>query len=220
LALTPVEIRHITLSRSLFGYNRSVIDKLLEDIVDSFEQVWRERADLADKIERVEEDLVRYRELETLLRTTLVSAERASQELKEQARRETQVMLDEAHAESRRIRREATADLERMRSESRRIRSLLGAPSRSDGSRVGPRKPQGSRPGETGSPLPVRLRRLGSPGDSLERPLGGIESPSGRIALQLVRRHRAGEDDIRPGLGGGDRDRDGVHADSELRRER
>ena len=127
MALTPVEIRHIKLSRSLFGYNRSAVDELLDDIVESFEQVWRERADLADKIERVEEDLVRFRELETLLRTTLVSAERASQDLKEQARRETQVMLDEAHAESRRVRREATADLERMRSESRRIRSLLGA---------------------------------------------------------------------------------------------
>ena len=127
MALTPVEIRHIKLSRSLFGYNRGAVDELLDDIVESFEQVWRERADLADKIERVEEDLVRYRELETLLRTTLVSAERASQDLKEQARRETQVMLDEAHAESRRIRREATSDLERMRSESRRIRSLLGA---------------------------------------------------------------------------------------------
>jgi cell division initiation protein len=127
MALTPVEIRHITLTRSLFGYSRSVVDKLLEDIVDSFEQVWRERADLADKIERVEEDLVRYRELETLLRTTLVSAERASQDLKESARRETEVMLDEAHAEARRIRREAVADLEHMRTESRRIRSLLNA---------------------------------------------------------------------------------------------
>jgi len=128
MGLAPVEIRHIKLSRTMFGgYNRGVVDELLEDIVDSFEQVWRERADLADKVERVEEDLVRYRELETLLRTTLVSAERASQDLREQARRETAVMLDEAHAEARRIRREAVADLERMRTESRRIRALLGA---------------------------------------------------------------------------------------------
>lgn len=127
MALTPVEIRHITLTRSLFGYSRSVVNKLLEDIVESFEQVWRERADLADKIERVEEDLVRYRELETLLRTTLVSAERAAQDLKESTRREAQVVLDEAHAEARKVRHEAVADLERMRSEARRIRSLLGA---------------------------------------------------------------------------------------------
>ena len=127
MALTPVEIRHIVLSRGLFGYDRSVVDKLLEDIVDSFEQVWRERADLADKIERLEEDLVRYRELETLLRTTLVSAERASQELKEQARREATIVVGEAHAEARKVRRDAFADLERMRTESAQIRSRLGA---------------------------------------------------------------------------------------------
>jgi cell division septum initiation protein DivIVA len=70
---------------------------------------------------------VRYRELETLLRTTLVSAERASQELREQARREASVMLEEAHSEARGIRREALADLERMRMEAARIRALLGA---------------------------------------------------------------------------------------------
>jgi cell division initiation protein len=127
MALTPVEIRHIKPSRSLLGYNRKVVDELLGDVVESFEQVWRERADLGDKVERLETDLVRYRELETLLRTTLVSAERASQELREQARREATVMLEEAHSEARRIRREALADLERMRMEAARIRSLLGA---------------------------------------------------------------------------------------------
>ena len=127
MALTPVEIRHIKPSRSLLGYDRKVVDELLEDVVESFEQVWRERADLADKVERLDGDLVRYRELETLLRTTLVSAERASQEVREQARREAGVMLEEAHAEARRVRREAVADLERMRTEAARIRSLLGA---------------------------------------------------------------------------------------------
>jgi cell division initiation protein len=127
MALTPVEIRHIKPSRSLLGYNRKVVDELLEDVVESFEQVWRERADLADKVERLDADLVRYRELETLLRTTLVSAERASQELREQARREASVMLEEAHAEARGVRREALADRERMRTEATRIRSLLGA---------------------------------------------------------------------------------------------
>jgi cell division initiation protein len=127
MALTPVEIRHVTFGRSPFGYSRGAVDKLIDDVVASFEQVWRERADLADKVERLEEDLVRYRELETLLRTTLVSAERASQELKEQARRESQLVLEEAHAEARKLRRDAVADLERMRAEERKIRALLAA---------------------------------------------------------------------------------------------
>ena len=74
MALTPVEIRHMTPGRSLFGYNAGATDRLLEEIASSFEDVWRERADLADKVEQLESDLVRYRELEALLRTTLVSA--------------------------------------------------------------------------------------------------------------------------------------------------
>src|SRR4051794_33101467 len=106
MSLTPVEIRHITVGRSLFGYNRGAVDKLVEDVIESFEHVWRERADLVDKVEHLEQELVRHRELETLLRKTLVSAERAAQELKEQARREAELVLAEAHAEARQITRD------------------------------------------------------------------------------------------------------------------
>ena len=125
MALTPVEIRHITLGRSLLGYNRTAVDKLLDDVIASFEEVWRERADLKDKVEHLEQDLVRHRELETLLRTTLVSAERASQELKEQARKESELVLTEAHAEGRAIVMRAHAEREHLANEARRIRSLL-----------------------------------------------------------------------------------------------
>ncbi len=79
MSLTPVEIRHLKPPKAFFrGYRRHTIDQLLDEIVVSFEDVWRERADLADKVEQLEEDLVRYRELEALLRTTLVSAEKAT----------------------------------------------------------------------------------------------------------------------------------------------
>ena len=125
MALTPVEIRHIRLARGLRGYKRSVTDELLAEITTSFEDVWRERADLADRVEQLESDLVRYRELESLLRATLVSAERASAELKEGARREAELVLGEAHAEARRITRQAHAENERLRTEARRLRAHL-----------------------------------------------------------------------------------------------
>jgi cell division initiation protein len=127
MALTPVEIRHVHLGRGVGGYRRSAVDALLEEIVDSFEEVWRDRADLADKVEHLEGELVRYRELEGLLRTTLVSAERASQELKEQARREAEIVLDEAHAEARSVTHRARAEREHLLTEARRVRALLEA---------------------------------------------------------------------------------------------
>ncbi len=128
MALTPVEIRHLKPAKTLLrGYRRAAIDALLDEIVLSFEDVWRERADLADKVEQLEEDLVRYRELEALLRTTLMSAEKAAVTLKEQARKEAELIVEEARAEARSITRHARSDHERLLGELRRMRSLLRA---------------------------------------------------------------------------------------------
>jgi cell division initiation protein len=125
MALTPVEIRHVKLGRGFWGYRAGATDGLLEEIVQSFQEVWRERADLQDKLERLESDIARYRDLETLLRKTLVSAERSAQELKDQARREADILMSEAHAEARLIKQRALAEREHLSGEAARIRSLL-----------------------------------------------------------------------------------------------
>jgi cell division initiation protein len=126
MALTPVEIRHLSPPRATFrGYKAAATDRLLEEIAVSFEDVWRERADLADKVEQLEADLVRFRELESLLRTTLVSAEQASVQMRAQARREAELILGEAHSEAREVQRRALAENERLGRESRRMRSQL-----------------------------------------------------------------------------------------------
>jgi cell division initiation protein len=128
MALTPVEIRHLKPPKALFrGYRRDAIDELLDEIALSFEDVWRERADLADKLEQLESDLVRYKELEALLRTTLVSAEKAAATMKEQAAKEADLIVEEARTEARSITRRARADHDRLLGEVRRMRSLLRA---------------------------------------------------------------------------------------------
>ena len=128
MPLTPVEIRHVDMKRSWFrGYRRKPVDHLLDDIADSFEEVWRERADLSDRLEEVEVEASKHRELEALLRSTLVSAERAAQDMKEQARRESDLIVQEAHAESRRVRREAAAEKRRLEEDIVKIRAQLRA---------------------------------------------------------------------------------------------
>lgn len=125
MGLTPVEIRHVPIGRGLWGYRRTAVEQLLDEIADSFEDVWRERADFADRIEHLEGELQRHRELESLLRKTLVSAEAAAQEQREAARREAERIVSEAHAEARRITFAATADRERIEADVRRLRELL-----------------------------------------------------------------------------------------------
>jgi cell division initiation protein len=125
MGLTPVEIHHVPLRRGVWGYRRDAVDRLLEEVADSYEEVWRGRAELTDKVESLEADLERHRELESLLRRTLVSAESAAQEQREAARRESERIVQEAHAEARRITFAATAERERLMGDVRRLRELL-----------------------------------------------------------------------------------------------
>jgi cell division initiation protein len=125
MGLTPVEIRHVPIGRGFWGYRRSVVELLLDEIADSFEDVWRERADFADRIEQLEGELQRHVELESLLRKTLVSAEAAAQEQRESARRQSEQIVADAHIEARRITFEALAERERLEGDVRRLRELL-----------------------------------------------------------------------------------------------
>jgi cell division initiation protein len=126
MAITPVEIRHVRLKRAPFGgYRRGPAERLLLAIADSFEETWRERADLRDRIEQLEAELLRHRELETLLRQTLVSAERTSAELRDTAQKQAALIVEEAHASAREIVRAARAERERLAASSARIRAQL-----------------------------------------------------------------------------------------------
>jgi cell division initiation protein len=149
MPLTPVEIRHVQLGRAWFrGYRRAGVDKLLDEIADSFEDVWRERADLSDRLEELEAEAAKHKELEALLRATLVSAERAAQDMKEQARRESDLIVQEAHAEGRRITREAAAEKRRLEDDMRGIRASL----RSALDVLEGRKPEASEDAEAAEP--------------------------------------------------------------------
>ena len=127
MTITPVELHHIGFKRGLLGYRRRPVDELLGEIEQSFEDVWRERAEFADRIEQLQSELTRHRELETLLRTTLVSAERSAHEMKAQAKAQAELIVEEAHAEARAVTRVAVAERERLISEARKVRALLEA---------------------------------------------------------------------------------------------
>ena len=126
MSLSPVEIRHVELRRTFFGgYQPEAVNQLLNEIADSFEAVWQERAGLADRAQLLETEAEKHRQLETLLRSTLVSAERAAQDMKEQARRESDLIVQEAHAESRRVSRDMLGEKRRLEEAIRTIRAQL-----------------------------------------------------------------------------------------------
>ena len=125
MTMSPVEIRHIAFPRRPLGFERSAVERALHEVAQSFEAVWRDRADLTDRLEHLEGELARYRDLEALLHTSLVSAQRTAGELKKQAEREADAILVEAHAEARRVVFEAHERQTRLLADTRRLRAQL-----------------------------------------------------------------------------------------------
>jgi cell division initiation protein len=119
--LAPREIQHQSLKRGR-GYDREEVDKLLEHVALSYEQVWQERDELHARIDKLEGELKSFCESERYLRETLVTAQRAADDLRSGAERDAERLKSEALADLRQA--TAEAELESLRAEIAHARSL------------------------------------------------------------------------------------------------
>lgn len=96
---------------------------------ESYQQVWRQRDQLGGKVAQLEQELKEYRERESLVRDTLMTAQRAAGELRSETEEEAQQVSEKAEADAKRIRDEATADaaaiLEQARVEAGELKRVL-----------------------------------------------------------------------------------------------
>lgn len=105
--LTPLEIRKKEFRRRFRGYADQEVDAFLDQVVTAMEELIKESAELRDRLEQVEQNINRYREIEDTLKQTMVLAQKNAQELKQNTEKEAALMLQEARAEADRIVQEA-----------------------------------------------------------------------------------------------------------------
>jgi cell division initiation protein len=115
----------VKLGRALLGYKRAEAERVLDDVANSFEDVWRDRGELTDKVEELQRQLDEHRQREHLMTQALIAAERAAAEAREAARRQAELIIAEAHQEARSVLRGAQSERERLAVEARRIETLL-----------------------------------------------------------------------------------------------
>ncbi len=127
MSYTPVELRHVQVGRSLFGYNRATVEQVIEEVAESFEATWRERGELADQVDALEKQVAELRRREDLLTHTLVAAEQAASDVRDRAKREADSIVTEAQNDARALARSAHEERERLLLEARRIEAMLRA---------------------------------------------------------------------------------------------
>lgn len=103
MALTPVDISNKEFPVRVRGYDRDAVDDFLDRVVQEFEQLIRENASLREQITSLTERLEQYQNLEQTINRTLVLAEQAAEEIKESARREADLLLNQTRAQVERM---------------------------------------------------------------------------------------------------------------------
>ena len=114
--LTPLDIQKQTFARSLKGYNHDEVRAYLHLIAEEIERLVRDVDRLARENAMLREDLEDHSQRERILKDTLLSAQKVSEDVRATARKEAELIVKDAELLSERLIGQAmqrVADLER-----------------------------------------------------------------------------------------------------------
>ncbi len=124
MKLTPLDIRHKEFKRGMRGYADEEVDEFLDQIADEFERLFKDNIDLSERVENLEEQVTRYRRIEETLQKTLVSAQQSAEEVKQNATKESQLILRDAELKARQMVNESYADKQRIEGSLTKLRGV------------------------------------------------------------------------------------------------
>lgn len=93
------------------------------EATSAYENVWRDRANLEDKVHELETTLGQLRDTEHAMREALVSAQRTADELRAQASRDAELIVREAEGRAREMIHKSYAEREQVRRQIERLRA-------------------------------------------------------------------------------------------------
>ena len=114
--LTPLDIQRQTFSRTLKGYNTDEIRAYLQLVAEEIERLLKDVDRLSRENGMLREDLDEHNARERILKDTLLSAQKVSEDVKANAQKEAELIVKDAELLSERLTSQAmtrVADLER-----------------------------------------------------------------------------------------------------------
>lgn len=132
MAITPLDIQHKEFDAKMRGYDKEQVDDFLDQVKHEFELLLKDQKDAEKNLKFAEEKLQHFETLQDALNKSIVVAQDAADRLKENARKEAEIILFEAEKSADKLLKEAAekaADINRetanVRRESRNFRQKL-----------------------------------------------------------------------------------------------
>lgn len=124
--LTPLDIENKRFSKTLKGYNVDEVDDFLDQLTIDYERLYKENAELRDKVDDGAKELERYKGLENTLNSTLVMATSAADDIKANAQARAEQIIRDAQSEARRATDEITKDEFEIRKRTEELKRQFG----------------------------------------------------------------------------------------------
>ena len=97
--LTPLDIENKKFSKQMMnGYSVNEVDEFLDELTADYEKLYKETTDSKNKIADMQEEMAKYKNIESTLNNTLIMAQTAAEDVKNLAKQQADNILSEAQA--------------------------------------------------------------------------------------------------------------------------
>lgn len=101
--LTPLEIQKHEFTRKWKGLDPVEVESFLALVAEDMEELVRANAEISRRVDHLAEENAEHRERERILKETLLTAQRASEDIRAQAQRQGELVLREAQGSAERL---------------------------------------------------------------------------------------------------------------------
>jgi cell division initiation protein len=103
MKISPMDIQRQTFAARMRGYDREEVRTYLNLVAEEVAELQRERDRLDQEVQSLESLVDEHRQRETILKNTLLTAQRVSEEIRDNARKQAEGVVKEAETQADRL---------------------------------------------------------------------------------------------------------------------
>lgn len=125
--LTPMDIHNKEFKRGFRGYSEEDVDAFMNNIAGDYEKVYREYCELKERCDSLQDKLTQYEKMEATMNSTLMLAQQTAENVKVSARKEADLILQEAESKKQKMLDETMMSLQNSQQEWEKLKAQTGA---------------------------------------------------------------------------------------------
>lgn len=122
MKITAMEITNKEFRKVIRGYSPEEVDEFLDAISEDYETLYKDNSSLKEKLSNIEERINHYNKMESTIQNTLILAQNAAEQARENAKKESELIIKNANDTAQKIIDKAHSDVIQINDEFERVK--------------------------------------------------------------------------------------------------